>query len=44
MRKVLADAIGGRVVTVNDMEKDVLANLPDIAGKIEKSFGDSNDR
>ena len=42
--QVLADAIGGRVVTMNDMEKDVLANLQDIAGKIEKSFGESNDR
>jgi zinc transport system substrate-binding protein len=36
--QTIADAIGGRVVPINDMEKDILANLQDIAGKIEKAF------
>ncbi len=40
--QAVADAIGGRVVPVNDMEKDVLANLRDIAGKIGKAFRGSH--
>jgi zinc transport system substrate-binding protein len=36
--QAVADAIGGRLVPINDMEKDILANLQDMAGKIEKAF------
>lgn len=34
----VADAIGGRIAPINDMEKNILANLQDIAGKLEKAF------
>ena len=36
--QAVADAIGGRLVPINDMEKDILANLQDMAEKIEKAF------
>jgi zinc transport system substrate-binding protein len=36
--QAVADAIGGRVVPINDMEKDILANLQEMAGKIGKAF------
>jgi len=36
--QTIADAIGGRVVPINDMEKDIIANLQDMAGKIGKAF------
>jgi zinc transport system substrate-binding protein len=36
--QTVADAIGGRIVTINDMEKDIHANLQDIANKIEKEW------
>ncbi len=39
--QAVADAIGGRLVPINDMEKDVLANLQDMAGKIGKAFEDT---
>ncbi|MGD0653319.1 MAG: zinc ABC transporter substrate-binding protein [Thermoguttaceae bacterium] len=39
--QTVADAIGGRIVSINDMEKDIPANLQDIAGKIEKAFRES---
>jgi zinc transport system substrate-binding protein len=35
---VIAEAIGGRIVPLNDMEKDIVANLQDIAEKIERSM------
>ncbi|MGA2062042.1 MAG: zinc ABC transporter substrate-binding protein [Thermoguttaceae bacterium] len=36
--QAVAEAIGGRLVPINDMEKDILANLQDMAGKIGKAF------
>jgi zinc transport system substrate-binding protein len=42
--QAVADAIGGKIATLNDLDKDVLANLQDIAGKIQKSFGESDAR
>ncbi len=36
--QIVADAIDGRITTINDMDKNVLANLQDIAEKIKKSF------
>lgn len=36
--QAVADAIGGRILLINDMEKDVLANLQDMAGKIQKEW------
>ncbi len=36
--QVVADAIGGRIVLINDMEKDIIANLQDIAEKIAQSM------
>jgi len=39
--QAVADAIGGRLVPINDMEKDVLANLQDITGKIKKALEES---
>jgi zinc transport system substrate-binding protein len=36
--QVVADALGGRIVQLNDMDKDVIANLQDIADKIATSF------
>jgi zinc transport system substrate-binding protein len=36
--RTVADAIGGRIVPINDMEKDIPANLQDIADKIERAF------
>ncbi|MGA2798254.1 MAG: zinc ABC transporter substrate-binding protein [Thermoguttaceae bacterium] len=36
--QAVADAIGGRIVPINDMEKDVLNNLQDMAKKIKKAF------
>jgi zinc transport system substrate-binding protein len=40
--QAVADAIGGRIVPINDMEKDILANLQDMAGKIEKAFEETH--
>ena len=42
--QAVADAIGGKIATLNDLDKDVLANLRDIADKIQESFGESNAR
>jgi zinc transport system substrate-binding protein len=39
--QTVADAIGGRTATINDMEKDIPANLRDIAEKIAKSFAET---
>jgi zinc transport system substrate-binding protein len=36
--QAVADAIGGRVLPINDMEKDIPANLQDMSGKIKKAF------
>jgi zinc transport system substrate-binding protein len=36
--RTIAEAIGGKVVTLNDMSPDVLANLEEIAVKIETAF------
>ena len=36
--KAIADAIGGEVVPIDGLKRDVLHNLEDIAAKIEKSF------
>ncbi len=36
--KVIADAIGGRVVTINGLDEDVVGNLEDIAAKIEAAL------
>jgi len=42
--QAVADAIGGTIATLNDLDKDVLVNVRDIADKIGKSFGESNAR
>jgi zinc transport system substrate-binding protein len=34
----VADAIGGKAVPLNDMSKDVFANLEEIAGKVEQGL------
>lgn len=39
--QTVADAIGGHIVPINDMEKDIVANLQDMADKIEKAFRES---
>jgi zinc transport system substrate-binding protein len=36
--QTVADAVGGRIVTINDMEKNIPANLLDMAGKIDKEW------
>jgi zinc transport system substrate-binding protein len=38
--QTVADALGARVVLINDMEKEVIVNLQDMAIKIEKAFRD----
>ncbi len=40
--QTVADAIGGRIVSLNDMDKNVIANLQDMAGKMEKAFDETN--
>jgi zinc transport system substrate-binding protein len=37
--QVVAEAIGGRVVVINGLAKDVLADLEDIATKVETAMG-----
>jgi zinc transport system substrate-binding protein len=39
--QVIADAIGGRVVTINGLAKDVLNDMEDIANKIEAAMKES---
>jgi zinc transport system substrate-binding protein len=34
----IAQAIGGKAIQLNDMSKDVLANLEEIAAKVEQSM------
>ena len=36
--QAVADAIGGRIVPINDMQKDILTNLQDMTEKIGKAF------
>jgi zinc transport system substrate-binding protein len=36
--QVVADAIGGRVVTINGIDKNVFADIQDIAAKIAAAF------
>jgi zinc transport system substrate-binding protein len=36
--ETIAAAIGGRVMTLNDMGRDVLANLEDLAARLEEAF------
>lgn len=38
--QAVADAIGGHIVPMDDLAKDIIANLQDIADKIQKAFQD----
>jgi zinc transport system substrate-binding protein len=40
--QVIADAIGGKVVTINGLDADVLRDIEDIAQKVETSFRTRN--
>jgi len=39
--ETVARQLGGRVVTINDLAKDVLGNLEEVAGKMEAAFRES---
>ena len=40
--QVVADAIGGQVVPINGLGKNVIADIEDIAAKIEKAMRESS--
>jgi zinc transport system substrate-binding protein len=40
--QTVAEAIGGKIVLLNDMDKNILANLQDMADKIEQAFRESS--
>jgi zinc transport system substrate-binding protein len=42
--QVIAGEIGGRVVPIDDLAKDVLGNLEEVAEKIEKAMGEGSPR
>jgi len=42
--QVVAGEIGGKVVQIDDLAKDVLNNLEEVAGKIEKAMEESSPR
>jgi zinc transport system substrate-binding protein len=36
--QAVADAIGGKIVPINDLEKNIISNLQDISEKIDKAY------